>query len=94
MNIKHEGIYLARLDPKQGNPREVAFAEQWKHENDKHGFPVLDALIPPTGRFNLDQETAEIAATIIQWLGSNVGFSFLRTALDKCGFKIVEKDSK
>lgn len=32
-----------------------------------------------------------IAATLMQWLGSNVGFSFLQEALAKCGYKIVKK---
>jgi len=30
-----------------------------------------------------------IAATIVQWLGSPVGFSFLSEALEKCGYGLV-----
>ena len=40
--------------------------------------------------FNTERDD-QIAATVIQWLGSNVGFSFLQEALGKCGFMIVEK---
>lgn len=32
-----------------------------------------------------------IVATVIQWLGSNVGFSFLATALKKGGFSIEQR---
>lgn len=32
-----------------------------------------------------------IIATIIQWLGSNIGFDFLRRALDRCGYEIKLK---
>lgn len=31
-----------------------------------------------------------IVATVIQWLGSNVGMSFLHSALKKCGYRIVK----
>jgi len=30
-----------------------------------------------------------VAATIVQWLGSPVGFSFLNEAIKKCGYRIV-----
>ncbi len=30
-----------------------------------------------------------IVATVIQWLGSNCGMSFLHSTLGKCGYKIV-----
>jgi hypothetical protein len=31
-----------------------------------------------------------IVATVIQWLGSNVGFCFLREVLKSCGYDIVK----
>ena len=34
-----------------------------------------------------------VAATVIQWLGSNVGFGFLEEALRKCGYRI-ERSSR
>lgn len=37
----------------------------------------------------ITQRDAEIVATVIQWLGSNVGMSFLGAALKRCGKKIV-----
>lgn len=31
-----------------------------------------------------------MAATVVQWLGSNIGMSFLEESLERCGYKIVE----
>lgn len=99
--IRHEGAHSFRL--RQDNPREVAFAERWKKE--QSGGSVLayllirteggDPLNPFSGKTvqlaPYDQQSATVAATVIQWLGSNVGFSFLEEALSDCGFKIVRK---
>lgn len=35
-----------------------------------------------------------IVATVIQWLGTNVGFAWLREVLDKCGYEVREKERK
>jgi hypothetical protein len=32
-----------------------------------------------------------IAATVVQWLGSNVGMSFLHEALGRCGYRVEKK---
>ena len=32
-----------------------------------------------------------VAATVVQWLGSNCGMSFLREALRRCGYRVVEE---
>jgi len=73
--LKHVGLYSSRLDLKQDNPREIAFAAQWAKEQ-KQGR-ILFHLLP-----NASQRDAEVAATIIQWLGSNVGMSFIEEVLD------------
>ncbi len=48
--------------------------------------------------FRIRRRDAVIVATIIQWLGSNIGFCFLEMALRRCGYKIVkiekERDEK
>lgn len=36
---------------------------------------------------------AAIVATVIQWLGTNCGFSFLSDVLDRAGYKLVRKDA-
>lgn len=32
-----------------------------------------------------------IMSTLIQWLGSNVGFAFIQSSLDKAGYTVVQK---
>lgn len=70
------------------------------------GVGTLDHLlcVEPTGRGahggliqemkrikDLKQEEATAAATVIQWLGTNVGFCFLQQALNNCGYQVVMK---
>ena len=76
LTIKHEGFSHDRVKPDRDNPREATFLEVWKEENNlKEGRNLLWNLISdPT------QRDAQVAATVIQWLGSNVGMSFLREA--------------
>jgi len=89
----HRGLYPERLKPEAENPREVAFAEQWQRENDERGITptyygcTLDQLL----KRRADEKTIKEVATIIQWLGSNVGFSFLGEALARCGYRIGRK---
>lgn len=94
--IKHSGLHVDRLCPEAHNPREVAFAEQWKAENEPrvrtmtfHGS-LLSVLIERIE----DPRTATDVATVIQWLGSNVGFSFLEASLNRCGYRIVKGDAE
>jgi hypothetical protein len=101
--IKHVGVHASRL--KWNNPRELAFARQWEKENkngkilwhlsyrdNTHslGFDPLHRNI--TQLMPYDQNSATVAATVVQWLGSNVGLDFVRISLDKCGYKIVRKE--
>lgn len=41
--------------------------------------------------YEVTQRDAEIVATVIQWLGSNCGMSFLQAALQKCGLRIEKE---
>ena len=77
--MKHVGLYANRLSAKADNPREVAFARQWAKENkdDRPGTQssagnILRTLVPNAG-----ERDATVAATLMQWLGSNVGMCFL-----------------
>lgn len=98
------GLHTHRLRPNQNNQREVAFAEQWSWENEhfdilKNLLEVPCSLQEATARgrngpcqyplgIQPTERDAVIAATVIQWLGSNVGLSFIREALNKCGMFI------
>lgn len=69
--------------------REKAFAAKWEHENPMPGQfghqPFLNALVP-----DCTQRDAQVAATVIQWLGSEVGFNFLQEALEVAGYQITQ----
>lgn len=70
--------------------REKALAAKWEIENPVPGQfgpqPILNALVP-----DCTQRDAEVAATVIQWLGSEVGFNFLQEALEPLGYEITER---
>ncbi len=40
--------------------------------------------------FHITKNDRVIVATVIQWLGTNIGFNFLERTLKKCGYKIVK----
>lgn len=83
--IPTTGFHVNRLAPEAENPREVAFHDQWVEENDtSQRRCLLYNLVPDCA-----DRDAQVAATIIQWLGSNVGFSFLHDALSRAGYRIT-----
>jgi hypothetical protein len=47
---------------------------------------IWDHRLTRTG--NLTQEEATAAATVMQWLGTNVGFCMLEEALKACGYTL------
>lgn len=49
--------------------------------------PVMQPIGSPTDR------DAQVAETVIQWLGTNCGQAFLVSAMDKCGYEIKQKES-
>ena len=98
-SVRHVGLHASRLSH-PCSAREEAFAKRWRKENDppsflNHGVGVLDHLLylsPEQDRFTGESTPREeqVAATVIQWLGTNCGFSFLEEALKDCGFTIRE----
>lgn len=74
--LNHVGFSANRLDVLQDNPREVAFAKEWQKEQSQGN--LLENLIP-----NVTQRDAQVAATVIQWLGSNIGMSFMENVCAK-----------
>lgn len=74
---------------------EASLAQEWferaKQDPDMINKILFDPSHPdktPTKR------EAQTAATVFQWLGTNIGYAFLTSALDKAGYKIVEKEKK
>lgn len=84
--------------------REEAFGLLWEYENQRRpgisfGHGILQDLMVDQrngpDRFapwkhRINNRDAAIVATVIQWLGTNVGWSFLDRALRMCGKKIVD----
>lgn len=82
--LKHEGLSTHRLEPEADNPREVVFAERWAEYNRSvTGLTgtTLDWLLHAEDNEATTQHEATVAATVVQWLGSPVGFAFLTECL-------------
>lgn len=103
--LVHQGLGFARA-ARGASPvarRETQFAHAWQRENlrepgltgaldallrahDETGLAARDAPRPVA----LDQQSATVAATTIQWLGSTQGFQFLADVLEAAGYKLVD----
>lgn len=89
---KHnQGIGFHRIfenDRGDFNVTEKAFFEAWEPE-----AKLLEGLLrnPNSGlEIKPSPKVKVAAATLIQWLGTNIGMAFLERALEKSGFKIVK----
>ncbi len=84
MKIKHISKNQHRLAKEAGNPREVAFAKEWKKRNS--GSRTLLDYLQGDGQktWNVTQDQATLAATIIQWLGTDVGMGFIADVANAC----------
>lgn len=79
--------------PRDGHIGEYVFAEKWEElmNRDDGEYPSsinLHRILYPMP-VKLDQRHATVAASMICWLGTNVGLSFLRAAqrLEDAGFR-------
>lgn len=86
------------------NPREKAFADEWEKTNEpKHGidygYGTLQDLFftgtpfcvfgdRPRCTKVISLRERMIVATVIQWLGSNIGWCWLTTTLRACGYRL------
>lgn len=72
---KIRGLHTHRF---KGNPEERRFARAW--EDQQRGRTLAHLLNTDDPRFPLEptDREHEVAATVIQWLGSHVGQCFLR----------------
>jgi hypothetical protein len=100
IDAEHVGIRPERC---KDNNREMAFHKHWLKENKidfglNSGRGILQGLFADNNQhkpalmrgFDIEITKRErmIAATVIQWLGSNVGFCFLQETLKDCGYEI------
>lgn len=77
----HRGYLHQRV---QSNPLEAAFAQQWEDRNSDGS--LIHAICGDVESFT--RQECYIAASIVQWLGTNVGMGFVETALQRCGHTI------
>jgi hypothetical protein len=101
---KNRGAFYARTEH---NPREAVFASAWEKENapilgTNYGYGTLQDLFckehPVFGVSTrgvatkvLTDDERMVAATAIQWLGSNCGWCFLEEVLTECGYQLRKK---
>lgn len=79
-NPHHNSLQMARLN----RIRESVYAEEWKRRNERragvnHGFTILEWILAPKGDWPIipiSDRDAEVAACIIQWLGTSCGYHF------------------
>lgn len=67
------------------NHTEESFHKQWTQGDTNSYANSLNSLC---GNIGINNRDKVVAATIIQWLGSNVGMEFLASALKKSGYKV------
>lgn len=80
--MNHEGKSLHRLS---SNPLEKAYHDAWLELNEEPYRGTLAYLLGDGNKpaWDFTERDAEVAATIIQWLGSPVGQSFVEGVLEK-----------
>src|ERR1035437_1932254 len=102
-----KGYWLERTKWERGD-REKIFYKQWKKENIANpginqGHGILQDLfcIPAKSIFKtgglkvlINKRDRYIVATVIQWLGTNVGWCWLEETLRKCGYRITKIDKE
>lgn len=89
--LTHRGLYHTRTKLAH-NKREALFAAAWLQENSPRphfGQPVHESLVPDC---TPDQATA--MATVVQWLGSQIGFLFLRQVLQAAGDEVIAAEER
>lgn len=77
-DIKHEGNNRERLNYNFGINAEAVYASEWEKENKReswknNGKGKLELLLDG----EVSKRDALVAATVIQWLGTNIGMSFV-----------------
>ena len=94
--MKNKGFSQYRFST---NPDEQLFAEEWEEHNTSHegkvdGSGILDYLLaenPNDPRGEVTDRDRRVAATVIQWLGSQCGKCFLRDVQEKIDKNLENK---
>lgn len=105
--LVHQGFHHRRVEGFYGRDGEMEyeFAREWEKENRpeggrSYGLGLLQNLLiredKRWGIFHkpiiwLTPRDAAVAAEVIQWLGTNCGFCFLRQVMEKSGYTLTQK---
>lgn len=108
--MKNAGLWADRLNQHNSREVAFAEQWEQENERINESGAIVCSLLYTNGhggghwctekcpRPRLDTEHLDrdrvVASTIVQWLGSNVGFSFLEEALKRCGYRIVKAEVK
>ena len=93
---QNKGIHHNRIDENLSmkeydwNNPEKTFSHAWRSQSPSH-LPSLLNNNSMDIKIEVTNEVRVVAATIIQWLGSNVGWEFLNSTLKKEGYIIVKE---
>jgi hypothetical protein len=87
-DVEHLSLQLRRAT--QRMPERV-YLEHWRKLNVRHpsvnrGFTALEWILTPDGHDHpapISRRDARVAASVVQWLGTNCGMGFLRSAEDE-----------
>ena len=86
--MHNKGLKFQRLHPDAGNPKEVIFAKHWESANTGTSSTLNWLLGPHNQQVEVSGRERIVAATVVQWLGSPIGFNFLEEALKECGYTL------
>lgn len=93
-DIVHRGLAYNRTKHNltdRDRQRERELAKRWEAANAANPVmpPLLESLVP-----GHSQEVASAVATVVQHLGSEIGFAFLCHALEAVGYEVVDTRAK
>lgn len=85
--IQHRSLHLNRLQKRSpeasrgANPERI-YAAKWKKKNRRrewHGATLLELIMSHDAGMAvpISQRDADVAASVVQWLGTNVGLGFV-----------------
>ena len=88
--LEHVGFEAQRVVFAQSGMErlEQVLAFRWMEENSDEWCLLDDLVVCNDNKFGATQRDAAVAATVIQWLGTAVGYSFLKRCFEEAGFKI------
>jgi hypothetical protein len=95
MALSWKGLHFHRIQENKDqehigwNNPEKSFAAEWKALGDSHLTTILSSDACGL-KLKSNYKARVIANTLMQWLGSNVGMSFLKQSLTREGFEIVK----